>query len=275
MSLRKRSRKQLLKLKPSLDEWVYRMEQPAYIDSDPIQFLHAFQDANDINVAGFFTATMAWGKRSIVIAKVDDFLSRMSYKPVEFIGNFTESDFEYLKGFKHRTFNDEDMYWLIKTIQSILKKHLSFESFWMECYQESKRHNRPLMGVFHEKFFSFYPEIPARTRRHLSNPEKGGSCKRLYMYLRWTLRGGPVDLKSMSFMDTSEIYIPLDVHVARQSRILGLITRRQNDWKAVLELQKELVFLDPKDPSKYDYALFGLGLNPNWLESKWILNQSD
>lgn len=275
MSLRKRSRKQLLKLKPSLDEWVYRMEQPAYIDSDPIQFLHAFQDANDINVAGFFTATMAWGKRSIVIAKVDDFLSRMSYKPVEFIGNFTESDFEYLKGFKHRTFNDEDMYWLIKTIQSILKKHLSFESFWMECYQESKRHNRPLMGVFHEKFFSFYPEIPARTRRHLSNPEKGGSCKRLYMYLRWTLRGGPVDLKSMSFMDTSEIYIPLDVHVARQSRILGLITRRQNDWKAVLELQKELVFLDPKDPSKYDYALFGLGLNPEWLESKWILNHSD
>jgi len=275
MSLRKRSRKQLLKLKPSLDEWVYRMEQPAYIDSDPIQFLHAFQDANDINVAGFFTATMAWGKRSIVIAKVDDFLSRMSYKPVEFIGNFTESDFEYLKGFKHRTFNDEDMYWLIKTIQSILKKHLSFESFWMECYQDSKRHNRPLMGVFHEKFFSFYPEIPTRTRRHLSNPEKGGSCKRLYMYLRWTLRGGPVDLKSMSFMDTSEIYIPLDVHVARQSRILGLITRRQNDWKAVLELQKELVFLDPKDPSKYDYALFGLGLNPEWLESKWILNHSD
>ncbi|MEL0011244.1 MAG: TIGR02757 family protein [Bacteroidota bacterium] len=275
MSLRKRSRKQLLKLKPSLDEWVYRMEQPAYIDSDPIQFLHAFQDANDINVAGFFTATMAWGKRSIVIAKVDDFLSRMSYKPVEFIGNFTESDFEYLKGFKHRTFNDEDMYWLIKTIQSILKKHQSFESFWMECYQDSKQYNRPLMGVFHEKFFSFYPEIPARTRRHLSNPEKGGSCKRLYMYLRWTLRGGPVDLKSMSFMDTSEIYIPLDVHVARQSRILGLITRRQNDWKAVLELQKELVFLDPKDPSKYDYALFGLGLNPNWLESKWILNQSD
>ena len=274
MSLRKRSRKQLLKLKPSLDEWVYRMEQPAYIDSDPIQFLHAFQDANDINVAGFFTATMAWGKRSIVIAKVDDFLSRMSYKPVEFIGNFTESDFEYLKGFKHRTFNDEDMYWLIKTIQSILKKHLSFESFWMECYQDSKRHNRPLMGVFHEKFFSFYPEIPTRTRRHLSNPEKGGSCKRLYMYLRWTLRGGPVDLKSMSFMDTSEIYIPLDVHVARQSRILGLITRRQNDWKAVLELQKELVFLDPKDPSKYDYALFGLGLNPEWLESKWILNHS-
>lgn len=274
MSLRKRSRKQLLKLKPSLDEWVYRMEQPAYIDSDPIQFLHAFQDANNINVAGFFTATMAWGKRSIVIAKVDDFLSRMSYKPVEFIGNFTESDFEYLKGFKHRTFNDEDMYWLIKTIQSILKKHLSFESFWMECYQDSKRHNRPLMGVFHEKFFSFYPEIPARTRRHLSNPEKGGSCKRLYMYLRWTLRGGPVDLKSMSFMDKSEIYIPLDVHVARQSRILGLITRRQNDWKAVLELQKELVFLDPKDPSKYDYALFGLGLNPEWLESKWILNHS-
>ena len=273
MSLRKRSRNQLLKLKPTLDQWVDRMEIPEYIDSDPIQFLHAFQDADDINVAGFFTATMAWGKRSIVISKVDDFLSRLSYKPVEFIGNFTEQDFEYLRGFKHRTFNDQDMYWLVKTMQSILQQYGNFESFWMACYEQAKSETRPLMGVFHEKFFSFYPEIPNRTRRHISNPEKGGSCKRLYMYLRWTLRDGPVDVKSMSFMDPSEIYIPLDVHVARQSRKLGLITRNQNDWKAVLELQEELVFLDPSDPSKYDYALFGLGLNPEWLDPKWVLNK--
>ncbi|NBW69853.1 MAG: TIGR02757 family protein [Bacteroidetes bacterium] len=273
MSLRKRSRNQLLKLKPTLDQWVDRMEKPEYIDSDPIQFLHAFQDADDINVAGFFTATMAWGKRSIVISKVDDFLSRLSYKPVEFIGNFTEQDFKHLRGFKHRTFNDEDMYWLVKTMQSILQQYGNFESFWLACYEQAKSEIRPLMGVFHEKFFSFYPEIPNRTRRHISNPEKGGSCKRLYMYLRWTLRDGPVDVKSMSFMDPSEIYIPLDVHVARQSRKLGLITRNQNDWKAVLELQKELVFLDPSDPSKYDYALFGLGLNPEWLDPKWILNK--
>lgn len=270
--MRKRSKKYLFQLKPVLDQWVSKMEVPAYIKDDPIQFLHAFEDAEEINVAGFFAATMAWGKRSIVIAKVDDLLSRMAYRPLDFIGNFTESDARRLTGFKHRTFNSEDMYWLIKTMQQILIQFTTFEAFWANCLTLSTAKNRPLMGVFHEEFFSFFPEIPARTRRHISNPEKGGSCKRLYMYLRWTIRGGPVDVGSMNFMPPSQIYIPLDVHVARQSRKLGLITRNQNDWKAVEELQEQLLLLDPLDPSKYDYALFGLGLHPHWLDKKWILN---
>jgi len=270
--LRKRSKKYLLKLKPVLDQLVERMEVPAYIKDDPIQFLHTFDDTEEINVAGFFTAIMAWGKRSIVIAKVHDLLARMAYRPLDFIGNFTELDTHRLTGFKHRTFNSEDIYWLVKTIQQILIHYATFEAFWANCLNYSIIENRPLMGVFYEEFFRFFPEIPARTRRHISNPEKGGSCKRLYMYLRWTIRGGPVDVASMSFMPPSQIYIPLDVHVARQSRRLGLITRKQNDWKAVEELQEQLVILDPSDPSKYDYALFGIGLNPHWLDKKWILN---
>ena len=109
------------------------MEVPAYIKDDPIQFLHAFEDAEEINVAGFFAATMAWGKRSIVIAKVDDLLSRMAYRPLDFIGNFTELDARRLTGFKHRTFNSEDMYWLIKTMQQILIHFTTFEAFWANC----------------------------------------------------------------------------------------------------------------------------------------------
>lgn len=270
--MRKRSKKYLLKLKPVLDQWVTKMEVPAYIKDDPIQFLHAFEDTEEINVAGFFAAIMAWGRRSIVIAKIDDLLSRMAYRPVDFIGNFTELDARRIMGFKHRTFNSKDMYWFIKTMQEILIQYHSLEAFWAYCYNTALAANRPLMGVFHEEFFSFFPQIPPLTRRHISNPEKGGSCKRLYMYLRWTIRNGPVDVGSMNFMPASQIYIPLDVHVARQSRKLGLITRKQNDWKAVEELQEQLLILDPEDPSKYDYALFGVGLNPHWLDKKWILN---
>tara|TARA_R110002126_G_scaffold3477_2_gene19812 strand:- start:6926 stop:7708 length:783 start_codon:yes stop_codon:yes gene_type:complete len=254
------SKKKLLELKPELDALVEQIEKPDFIDDDPIQFMYAFEDKNDKELAGFFAAIMAWGRRDIVIAKVDDLLKRMNYKPAEFILNFSESDVPKLDGFKHRTFKPIDIYWLIKTLQSILKKHDTFEAFWELCYNKARKNERELIAVFNEEFFAFHPEMPQRTRKHISNPEKNSSCKRLYMYLRWCIRPGPVDLQTMSFMNPSELKIPLDVHVARQARSLGILKRKQNDWKAVQELTNKLLLLDPKDPAKYDFALFGLGV---------------
>lgn len=253
----------LLKLKPELDALVSRIEKLEFIDDDPIQFMYAFEDKNDKELAGFFSAIMAWGRRDIVISKVDDLLKRMNYKPAEFILNFSESNVPKLDGFKHRTFKPIDIYWLIKTLQAILQKYQTFEGFWEMCYLKSKKLDRELIAVFHEEFFAVHPETPQRTRKHISNSEKNSSCKRLYMYLRWCLRTGPVDLNTMSFMPTSELMIPLDVHVARQARLLGLLKRKQNDWKAVQELTEKLRLLDPDDPAKYDFALFGLGVIRN------------
>lgn len=254
------TKKKLLALKPKLDALVDQIEQPDFIDNDPIQFMYAFEDKNDKELAGFFAAIMAWGRRDIVVNKVDDLLKRMEYKPAEFILNFSESDAEKLEGFKHRTFKPIDIYWLIKILQSILKEHQTFERFWKMCYEKSKEQNRELIAVFHDQFFDIHPETPQRTRKHISNSEKNSSCKRLYMYLRWCIRKGPVDLNTMNFMSQSELKIPLDVHVARQARALGLLDRKQNDWKAVQELTRKLRVLDPKDPAKYDFALFGLGV---------------
>lgn len=254
------TKKKLLALKPKLDALVEQIEQPDFIDNDPIQFMYAFEDKNDKELAGFFAAIMAWGRRDIVINKVDDLLKRMDYKPADFILNFNESDAAKLEGFKHRTFKPIDIYWLVKTLQSILKKHHTFEAFWEKCYQKSKTQQRELIAVFHEEFFSIHPEVPQRTRKHISNPEKNSSAKRLNMYLRWCIRSGPVDLGVMTFMNPSELKIPLDVHVARQARALGLLKRKQNDWKAVIELNKNLHKLDPEDPAKYDFALFGMGV---------------
>jgi uncharacterized protein (TIGR02757 family) len=272
--LRKRSPKQIKELKPFLDQWVERIEQPDYIDSDPILFMHAFQDKEDQLLAGFFAATMAWGRRDVVIRKVRDLLERMDNRPAEFIANFTNRDAQRFDGFKHRTFKPVDMRWLTKILQSILLDYGSFEDFWSSCYRQAQKDERPLMSIFHEQFFAQQPETPQRTRKHVSNADKKSSCKRLYLYLRWAIRNeSPVDLGLMEFMPPSELMVPLDVHVARQARALGLLSRTYNDWWAVQELTESLRLLDPDDPVKYDYALFGLGVKQETIPQSFILNK--
>jgi uncharacterized protein (TIGR02757 family) len=165
------------------------------------------------------------------------------------------------------------MIWLTKILQSILLEHNSFENFWDYCYQLANKTDRPLMSVFHEEFFALHPDAPQRTRKHVSNADKKSSCKRLFLYLRWAVRKqSPVDLGLMDFMPQSELMVPLDVHVARQARSLGLLSRTYNDWWAVEELTETLRLLDPKDPAKYDYALFGLGIHPEALPDQFIIN---
>lgn len=250
-----------------------RMEQADFIGNDPVQFMHAFDEKEDQLLAGFFAALMAWGRRDIVIGKVDNLLQRMEYRPAGFITSFSESDRTAFDGFKHRTFKPVDIYWLVKILSSIEKNYQGFEPFWSYCYKLSKKQNRSLMSVFHEKFFLIHPEAAQRTRKHISDASKNSACKRLYLFLKWCIRkNSPVDLGIMNFMAPSELMIPLDVHVGRQARILGILGRNYNDWKAVQELTEKLRYLDPEDPAKYDYALFGIGLGKTDVPSSFIKN---
>jgi len=271
--LTKRSPKEIKTLKPFLDKWVTKIENQDYINDDPVLFMHAFNQKEDQLLAGFFAATMAWGRRDVVIRKVRDFLNRMDNRPADFIANFSDRDAHRFEGFKHRTFKPIDMKWLVKILQTILRDYNSFENFWAYCYQKANENNRPLMSVFHEQFFAQHPEAPQRTRKHVSNADKKSSCKRLYLFLRWAVRDkSPVDLGLMNFLPQSELMIPLDVHVARQARALGLLSRTYNDWWAVQELTEALQLLDPQDPAKYDYALFGLGVNQKKIPEEFIKN---
>lgn len=273
--LKKRSKDKILELQPFLDEWVKKVEKPTYINSDPVLFMHAFNDKADQLLAGFFAAIMAWGRRDIVIRKVQDLLDRMNNRPAEFIGNFSSRDVPRFDGFKHRTFKPIDIKWLVKILQKIMLEFHSFENFWGHCYRNSQEKNKPLMTEFHEEFFAQFPESPQRTRKHISNADKKSSCKRLYLFLRWSIRNNsPVDLGLMDFINPSHLMIPLDVHVARQARKLGLMSRRYNDWKAVNELTEAARLLDPSDPAKYDYALFGLGVNTDGIPEEFIVNQN-
>jgi len=272
--LRKRSKKALLQLKPLLDSINDRVEQPDYIPHDPVQFMHAFDEKKDQEIAGFLAATMAWGRRDIVVSKVDDLLKRMDYYPHAFVMGYNQAQFGRLRNFRHRTFKPIDMHGLLLTLQQIYLNYPDFEAFWADCYIRGKESNRPFLAIFNERFFSYSPDLAERTRKHVSNPEKGSPCKRLYMFLRWTIRrNSPVDPGIWSFMDPSELLIPLDVHVARQARKYGLVTRRSDDWKTVNELTSTLSYLNPDDPARYDYALFGIGALSYELPVRYHLNK--
>lgn len=272
--LRKRSIDSLFELKVYLDRINNRVEQSDYIQSDPVQFIHAFENKKDIEIAGFFAAIMAWGRRDIVISKVENLLQRMNYKPFEFICKYGQDDFSTLQGFKHRTFKPIDIHGMIYALQRIYQDYKDLEEFWNECHQTGKCEIRPALAIFNEKFFSLTPELSNRTRKHISNPELGSTCKRLCMYLRWMIRkNSVVDIGIWDFMEPSDLQIPFDVHVARQARRYGLVTRRSNDWKTVKELTDTLKIMSPDDPIRYDFALFGLGALGFTLPKRFLLNK--
>jgi uncharacterized protein (TIGR02757 family) len=246
-----------------LEDLVVKVEVPEYIDTDPVQFMHAYDETEDRLIAAFFAAILAWGRRDIVIRKVGELLLSFGPSPAEFIRTYPEAGSSAFLGWKHRTFTADDIHWLCLSLRRGYAAHGRFEGLWLAASSRAIVEQRLLMGVFHEDFFARIPEAPHRVRKHLSNNENGGSCKRLYLFLRWTMRRNScVDMPLMSFMPLSELYIPLDVHVGRYARKYGLLTRTQDDWKSVVELTERLRLIDPEDPAKFDYALFGLGIIP-------------
>lgn len=272
--LRQRTPQGLLDLKPYLDEINDRVETSEYIADDPVQFIHAFEKKRDQEIAGFLAATMAWGRRDIVIAKVEDLLRRMDYDPFRFVMKYSQNEFGRLRTFKHRTFKPIDMHGIFLGLKNIYANFYDFESFWKSCYLQAKTEQRPLMALFHHNFFDGCDDLANRTRKHVSNPEKGSTCKRLYMFLRWMIRkDSPVDVGTWNFIDPSQLLIPYDVHVARQAKKYGLVSRKSNDWKTVNQLTNTLKLLNPDDPARYDYALFGIGALDYSLPKKFILNR--
>ena len=252
------------------------VEVPEYIATDPVAFMHRYHDSTDKNLAGFLAALMAWGRRDIVMAKVNNLLERFGTNPADFIGNLTPADEKRIDGFCHRTFTSDDIRWILLGLSGMLHKYGSFEAFWGMCYRESLsglKNGRPLLSIFQERFLQLIPDAPKRMHKHLASPDKNSSCKRFWLFLRWAIRQNScVDPGTMRFMPPSELMIPLDVHVARFSRMFGLLTRPYNDWKAVAELTERLRSMDRDDPARYDYALFGLGIRDIVIPPEFIMN---
>ena len=249
-------------LKEFLDEKVIQYNTTDFIDSDPIQIPHQFSLKEDIEIAGFLTATIAWGNRKMIINNSKRMMEMLGNSPYDFIMEHNDSQLEKLDSFVHRTFNSDDFKTFIKALQHIYTKHNGLESAFAKNQQPlSMQHS-----ISEFKKFFFEVSHQQRNTKHLSDPMQGSAAKRLNMYLRWMVRqdNKGVDFGIWKSIPTAALSCPLDVHSGNVARKLGLLTRKQNDGKALAELDTSLRKLDANDPVKYDFALFGLGVFENF-----------
>lgn len=245
-------------LKDFMDAKVLLYNNPKFIDSDPIQVPHEFSKKEDIEIAAFLTATIAWGNRKSIINSARRMMQLLDYTPFDFIINHSDKELESLNPFVHRTFNGDDLIQFVKSLNHLYLNHGGLESVF-EAYAE--QHSLQL-SIHQLKKHFFEIDHLSRTQKHIGDPLKNSAAKRINMFLRWMVRkdNAGVDFGIWSGLSPSQLSCPLDVHSGNVARKLGLLSRKQNDAKALRELDKHLRELDPIDPIKYDYALFGLGV---------------
>ena len=245
-------------LKAFLDEKVVLYNHPKFIESDPIQIPHQFSLKEDIEIAGFLSATIAWGNRKSIINNAHKMMQLMYNSPHDFVLNHTKKDLEPLKHFVHRTFNGDDFIQFIKSLNYIYTVHGGLESVFAKHAQANS--TQQAINEFKSTFFEI--QHLNRSTKHISDPLKNSAAKRINMFLRWMVRndGAGVDLGIWKSIKPSQLSCPLDVHSGNVARKLGLLKRTQNDAKALADLDENLRKLDPIDPVKYDFALFGLGV---------------
>lgn len=234
---------------------------PEFIENDPVSIPHAYTRREDIEISGLVAATLAWGQRTTIIAKCRAFFDMMDNQPYDFIMNHSENDLKPFEHFKHRTFNATDALYYIYFLKHVYSHYNSLEELFSAGVAASDHIGAGLQR-FRQEFTSL-DVFPQRSGKHVSSPDSKSACKRLCMYLRWMVRKDTcgVDFGIWLTINPSKLVCPCDVHVDRVARKLGLIQRKQLDWQTALELTNYLKKLDPTDPVKYDFALFGLGLS--------------
>lgn len=255
--------KNLKNFKIFLDKKVKEFNNVSFIKDDPVCLPHLFTKKQDIEIAGFFAATFAWGIRKTIINKGMSLFQLMDNAPYDFCIHHSESDLKKLEGFCHRTFNDTDLLYFISFFKYHYSKNDSLESAFFNKKTLSAKDNviENALNYFNQYFFSL-EDIPCRTKKHVAAPNRNSSCKRLNMFLRWMVRhdNNGVDFGIWKKIKPSDLICPIDLHVARVSRKLNLLSRKQVDWITAIELTEQLRKFDPADPVKYDFALFGLGI---------------
>ncbi|MFE3866686.1 TIGR02757 family protein [Flavobacterium sp. LS2P90] len=247
-------------LKDFLDEKVVQYNTLEFIESDPVQIPHLFSLKEDIEIAGFLGATIAWGNRKMIIKNSYRMMDLMGNAPYDFVMSHTENDLERLETFVHRTFNGQDFSTFIRSLKHIYKNHGGLETVFTQSQGIETASTQRSIHDFKKIFF----EIPHqyRTQKHISDPLNNSAAKRINMFLRWMIRqdNKGVDLGIWKSISPAALSCPLDVHSGNVARKLGLLTRKQNDGKALTELDLQLREFDANDPVKYDFALFGLGV---------------
>ncbi len=252
-------------MKELLDELYERYNRPEFIAEDPISVPHRYTSREDREVAGFLSATIAWGNRRAIVKSANRMMEYLDDSPSEFVRHASSSELERLHSYVHRTFNGLDLRDFVLAIRSIIERHGGIGELFESHYEQSGS-MASTFAHFRSEFFSSPHQ--QRCEKHLSSILKGAACKRLAMYARWMVMrdGRGVDFGEWRRIPSSALYIPLDLHSGNVARHLGLLTRRQSDWRAVEELTSKLREFDSEDPAKYDFALFGAGIGGYFKE---------
>ncbi len=251
-------------LKQLLDQKAGQYNTPSFIEKDPISIPHRFSKVQDIEIAGLFAALLAWGNRTAIINSCTRLLQLMDNAPYDFVYHHKENDLKPFLSFVHRTFNATDLFWILRFLQAHFHNYPTLEIAFTQFLNKKSTTTEEILTGFHQYVFSD-ASAPQRTRKHIATPARNSACKRLNMYLRWMVRNDRTNAPAVDFgiwksIRPDQLVCPLDVHVGNVARRLKLLERRQNDWKAAIELTENLKCLDPADPVKYDYALFGMGV---------------
>jgi uncharacterized protein (TIGR02757 family) len=248
------------RLKEFLDEKFNKYNCHNFIESDPVSIPHKFSKKEDIEIAGFLAATIAWGNRKAILKSANRLIAWMDFAPYDFVVNHSQKELNVFNKFVYRTFNGIDCVYFLKSLQNIYKNLNGIESVFNQGYKQNYSVKDAII-FFWNIFFALRHE--KRTQKHLANPQKGSAAKRINMYLRWMVRNDNkgVDFGIWKQISPADLMMPVDVHSGNIARELGLLTRKSNDWKAVEELTGNLRLFDSTDPVKYDFALFGLGVN--------------
>lgn len=245
-----------------LDQKADAYNDPSFIIGDPISVPHRFTRLQDIEIAGFFAAIMAWGQRQTIINKANELMALMDDNPFEFVREHREKDRKRFLSFRHRTLQPDDIIFLIDVLQKYFLEHESLEDAFADHMSGEDEDTFQALGGFHNMIFD-RPVVMERTRKHIATPLRKSSCKRLNMFLRWMVRTDKngVDFGLWKRISPAQLIIPLDLHVGRTARAMGLLDRTINDWQAAKELTNKLKEFDREDPVRYDFALFGAGIN--------------
>jgi uncharacterized protein (TIGR02757 family) len=255
-------------MKQFLEEKYLTYNNPSFIECDPISVPHSFSSLQDREISGFLTSTIAWGRRDLILRSARILIGLMDNSPYDFISSAGKAELKQFDRFVHRTFNGTDCTYFISSLQKIYKKYSSIEDVIIEGIKQTGS-LKDGISFFRSLFFSL-PHMK-RNEKHLADINSGAAGKRFNMFIRWMVRndGKGVDFGLWKRIDPSVLYIPLDIHSGNSARKLGLLTRKASDWKAVEELTGVLRSFDPADPVKYDFALFGLGVNEKfWADAK-------
>ncbi|GAB4019123.1 TIGR02757 family protein [Spirosoma migulaei] len=256
-------------LQDFLDAKADQYNRPSFIERDPISIPHRFSRKQDIELMGFWAAVLAWGQRPVILKKANELVELMDGTPYEFIRNHQESDLKRFLAFKHRTFNATDALYFLHFFRQYYLENNSLEDAFLPSAAGQRSDEKSMLPTveqgliaFHDRFCGLTDFFPERTRKHIATPVQNSACKRLLMFLRWMVRSDDcgVDFGIWKQIRPDQLVMPIDVHVNRVARQLNLIDRPQTDWKAALELTETLRQFNPADPVRYDFALFGLGV---------------